>query len=399
MTRTRPCGFTALLYFGLIIASLGIVGCSDSTDAPIAQPDVINPNLAGTFHGTGNVSLDGHVTAATLTLNLSFPAAEHDDLVESGLLPQQLDDPNLSGTIRIEGTGASIDGVITGDAVDNEATLELTLVNLEGNAVQFESGHGDLIVAYDADTDAWEFALALSGATVDGIAGVSGEFATDAVHIVVPSTTIEPRPNNVPNLLDYDPIGIEAGIDYWKLPQTQNEATDEAAPFIGIANEALPEGVFQNDTATWTLNQVISPSGMGHFSLYQVAVPGPTFFMSSAAPHANPGVSLGVGLHDHFHYGFTEPGLWTVEFSVSATRLDNTPTRGIGLFTFRVQDAGPTTTACTAILQGTVTLVSDIIASLTAEGADCHGMAVSLIGNLVRTGGGDGGHDHGHTHD
>jgi hypothetical protein len=133
------------------------------------------------------------VTAATLTLNLSFPEAEHDELVESGLLPQQLDDPNLSGTIRIERTGASIDGVIAGDAVDSEATLELTLVNLAGNAVPFESGHGDLIVAYDPDTDAWEFALALSGATVDGVSGVSGEFATDAVHIVVPSTTIEPR--------------------------------------------------------------------------------------------------------------------------------------------------------------------------------------------------------------
>jgi hypothetical protein len=30
-----------------------------ATHCRIAQPDVIDPNLAGTFHGTGNLSLDG----------------------------------------------------------------------------------------------------------------------------------------------------------------------------------------------------------------------------------------------------------------------------------------------------------------------------------------------------
>ena len=112
MTRTRPCGFTALLYFGLIIASLGIVGCSDSTDAPIAQPDVINPNLAGTFHGTGNVSLDGHVTAATLTLNLSFPAAEHDDLVEAVRRRAQ---PLERGRVRRVTRRRDRDGAVRGE--------------------------------------------------------------------------------------------------------------------------------------------------------------------------------------------------------------------------------------------------------------------------------------------
>ncbi len=138
---------------------------------------------------------------------------------------------------------------------------------------------------------------------------------------------------------------------------------------------------------------------MGHFSLHQDAVPGPDFFISSADSNANPGVNLSVGLHDHFNYGFTEPGLWTIEFMASGTRLDNTPTSGTGQFMFRVQDdAEQATPTCTANLQGTVNLVSDIIASLTAEGTDCNGMAVSLTGNLVRVGGGDDGHDHGHSH-
>ncbi len=83
----------------------------------------------------------------------------------------------------------------------------------------------------------------------------------------------------------------------------------------------------------------------------------------------------------------------------SATRLDNTPTSGTGQFMFRVlDDAEPPPTTCTAMLQGTVNLVSDVIASLTAEGTDCNGMAVSLTGNLIRVGGGDDGSDHGHSH-
>lgn len=388
-----------MFYFILIITGLGFMGCSDSTDDPIAQPDLINPNLEGTFNGTGNLSLDGVLTAATLSLDLTFPE-EEDGLVESGLLRQQIDSPNLSGTIQIERTGSPINGVIAGDAVDDEATIELTLVKLAGNVVQYESGHADLVVEYDSDSDEWEFVVALRGATVDGVSGLRGELATDAVEIVVPSSNIEPRPVNVPNLLDYDPIGVEAGVDYWKMPQTQVEATDETAPFLGINNEELPSGVFQNDTATWLLKQAIAPSGMGHFSLHQDALPGPDFFISSADPNASPGVSLPVGLHDHFNYGFTEPGLWTIEFTASATRLDNTPTSGTGQFMFRVlDDAEQTTTSCTAILQGTVSLVSDIIASLTADGTDCNGMAVSLTGNLVRVGGGDDGGDHGHSHD
>ncbi len=214
----------------------------------------------------------------------------------SSLLRQQIDASNLSGTIRIDRTGSPVDGVVTGDAVDDEATIELTLVNLAGNVVQYESGHADLIVEYDADSDEWEFVLALRGATVDGVSGLSGELETDAVEIVVPMSNIESRPSNVPNLLDYDPIGVEAGVDYWKMPQTQTEATDETAPFVGINNEELPSGVFQNESVMWLLNQVISPSGMGHFSLHQDALPGPNFAISSADPNANPGVSLPVRL-------------------------------------------------------------------------------------------------------
>ncbi|PON10869.1 hypothetical protein C2W62_47795, partial [Candidatus Entotheonella serta] len=67
-------------------------------------------------------------------------------------------------------------------------------------------------------------------------------------------------------------------------------ASTEGAVFLGIAPEGVPAGVFQNDTVTWTLLGVQSPSGQGHFSLYQDAVPGPNFFMSSADSNASPGL-------------------------------------------------------------------------------------------------------------
>ncbi len=56
MARIRRHGTAAILYLILSIAGLGLMGCSDSTDAPIAQPDTINPNLEGTFNARSDLS-------------------------------------------------------------------------------------------------------------------------------------------------------------------------------------------------------------------------------------------------------------------------------------------------------------------------------------------------------
>ncbi|PON10870.1 hypothetical protein C2W62_47800 [Candidatus Entotheonella serta] len=145
----------------------------------------------------------------------------------------------------------------------------------------------------------------------------------------------------MPNTLDYDPIGIEAGATFWKLPQTETEAETDGAMFLGIAPEEVPAGVFQNDAVTWTLTRIVPPLGTGDFSLYQDAIPGPTFFMSSADATVNPGLSPSVGGHDQFNYSFTTPGLWQVEFTVDATLLDGTPSSATGRYFFQVQDTAP----------------------------------------------------------
>ncbi len=207
--------------------------------------------------------------------------------------------------------------------------------------VRFQSGHGDLVVEYDAEANEWEFVVEVGGGTVDGVSGVEEEYEASDVQIVVPATAKEPRPDNVPDQLDYSPIGVDAGADFWKLPQTESEAEADGTAFIGIAPEGVPSGVLQNDTLTWTLLNVQSPSGTGHFSLYQDAVPGPNFFMSSADANANPGLTQTVGGHGHFNYAFTEPGDWTVEVMVQATLLDGTPTSGTGQFQFHVEAQTP----------------------------------------------------------
>ncbi|ETX00329.1 MAG: hypothetical protein ETSY1_11565 [Candidatus Entotheonella factor] len=210
-----------------------------------------------------------------------------------------------------------------------------------GPVARFETGHGDLVVEYDAASNEWEFVVEVIDGTVDGVPGVEEEFESTDIRIVIPLTTREARPDNVPELLDFDPIGIEAGEDFWKLPQTETEASAEDAVFLGIAPEGVPTGVFQDDTVTWTLIGVQSPSGEGDFSLYQDAVPGPNFFMSSADPNASPGLPQPAGGHDHFNYAFTEPGEWTVEVMIDGTLLDGTPTSSIGQFLFEVVGPPP----------------------------------------------------------
>jgi surface-anchored protein len=115
------------------------------------------------------------------------------------------------------------------------------------------------------------------------------------------------------------------------LPQ----ADDPAKPFLGIASEELTP-------ANWnslTLRLVVAsgPAG-GHFSLWQSDLFGsPTMKMATGdGISAADTISLSVGGHDHFNYGFTQPGIYNLTFQWDGEHAVDGVVSATGTYSFGV---------------------------------------------------------------
>lgn len=202
---------------------------------------------------------------------------------------------------------------------------------LDARAGLYESGHGDVDIAYDAlPTGEWELGFHLEGAVVDGVSGAEGEFGAADLVVLVPASTSTTRPGGSA----WDPLGVAAGEEFWFLPQSGTLADSLGAPFLGIATEEIGAGEFVGDQVSLSL---IGVSGPGDFSVWQDGL-SPTFYMSTAdGVDAGDALSLATGTHAHFNYGFSAPGLYEVTFQASGNHaVDGLVTSNPTVFSFQV---------------------------------------------------------------
>lgn len=190
------------------------------------------------------------------------------------------------------------------------------------------SGHGDLGIAYEAG--AWVLHVHAEGAVIGGVEYEGVEFEADEVHILVPEFMTASRPKGA----QWDPVGVATGAPFWFLSQTEVVG----APYVGIGTEEIALGDFLNDVVTLTLTAVVSPSGDGHFSIYQTDLFGqPTFFASSLdGLDATDTMTLIANDHFHANLAFSEPGLWAITFEASGEHLDDGFVSGAGTYYFQV---------------------------------------------------------------
>lgn len=128
--------------------------------------------------------------------------------------------------------------------------------------------------------------------------------------------------------------GVAPGSSLWVLPQ----GSVEGIPFLGFSSEELSATLFP-DGATFNLMSVTSPSGSGHFSAYQGDGAGGFNFFFSTADDSVADSIPSAGGHDHFNLGFSEPGMWQFELSVTADLVDGgtiTPLSDTETFNFQV---------------------------------------------------------------
>lgn len=162
---------------------------------------------------------------------------------------------------------------------------------------------------------------------IDGVVQpTESEYETDELIVVVPQIST---------------ITVSSTYYYW-LPETETAAANNGTPFLGIGLEELDPLDWVGGTVTLTL---LSISGPGDLLLWQDGgLGGPNVFLDSA--NNTMSFDLTAGTHTHFNWGFTELGLYGLEFEISGEHVTDGPQSGSATYTFLVPE--PTTALLSA---------------------------------------------------
>lgn len=116
--------------------------------------------------------------------------------------------------------------------------------------------------------------------------------------------------------------------NYYLLPQDANDAANYGVPFLGIGLEELDPADW-NGSLTLTLQGITGP---GDFVLWQDGFSNSTIFADSV----NDSFTLAAGSHTHFNWGFTEKGIYGLEFAISGTHVADGFQTAAAIYTFEV---------------------------------------------------------------
>lgn len=120
--------------------------------------------------------------------------------------------------------------------------------------------------------------------------------------------------------------------NYYWLPETEMDASANGTPFLGIGIEELVPGDWIGGTVSLKL---VSISGPGDFLLWQDdGFGGGNVFFDSAGDS----FTLSAGSHTHYNWGFTEKGIYELEFEISGNHVDDGFQSASGLYTFQVPE-------------------------------------------------------------
>jgi surface-anchored protein len=167
-----------------------------------------------------------------------------------------------------------------------------------GNKGRLSTGHADVGIAFEDD----EWDLHVHDETNDI------EYAPKDAKLIVGALA----KGTIPNDPAYAFLG-QAGDPIWVLPQVQNASL----LFLGLGSEEIPNGLFANDSITFSLVRVKGP---GKFVVYETdEFGGPQVFMNNRdAIDGSDEIELVAGSHQHVNWAFTKPGKYKVTFEAMA---------------------------------------------------------------------------------
>ncbi|WP_436717242.1 choice-of-anchor M domain-containing protein [Roseiconus lacunae] len=185
--------------------------------------------------------------------------------------------------------------------------------------------HGDIGIAYEDNE------LELHYHFEDGFNGVGPEveFEPNEVYIRVSDAAKLTTTN------DLGFLGTTAGDEIWILPQGNTGSSGAGSlgvPFVGLATEELDSTDFISVDLSMT-----NFNGPGEFALWQFGTFGPNvFFQSVDGISSADNLNLGIGIHDHANFGFTEEGIYEIELTATGNLTGGGTVVDVGTFTFAV---------------------------------------------------------------
>jgi surface-anchored protein len=201
--------------------------------------------------------------------------------------------------------------------------LALALSQPVSAASYITGGHID-VPAFGYDTaDGFEPHIhnegGADGAIINGVRETTAtEYAPDELIVFVnPSSTVT----------------LGTTTYYW-LPQDETAAFNNGVPFVGIGLEELESTDWVNGIVSLTLLNITGP---GQFRLWQTdAFDNVTDFINTETNTLT--FDLAAGSHSHYNWGFTELGVYELEFQISGTHIVDQFQSGAATFTYAVPE-------------------------------------------------------------
>jgi len=190
----------------------------------------------------------------------------------------------------------------------------------------YTEGHGDIGIAYEDGAFEPHWHLHAGAVVNSSPLSEDAEYAPGEALVYVPNPSVSRPPG-----AQWDFLGTAAGNPLWTLPQS-NQA---GKPFLGIASEELVASEWSS--LTLSLVGLSGPSG-GHFSLWQSdAFGSPVVKMASGDGISGADTtSMIPGGHDHYFFGFTQPGVYQATFKWDGTHTADGAVSATDTFAFGV---------------------------------------------------------------
>ncbi|MCH7226617.1 choice-of-anchor M domain-containing protein [Haloferula sp. A504] len=168
---------------------------------------------------------------------------------------------------------------------------------------------------------------------------------------VVQTTGSEYEPDELVFQLKSTVTTSVSGTDYFWLPEGELDAAANGLPFLGVGLEELAQGDWDGGVGTVTIT-ASKVSGPGEFRLWQDdGFGGVVDFINTAT--ATDSFTLIAGTHTHYNWGFTELGVYEIEFGISGNHVTDGAQSGSAVYTFAVPEPS---TALLGVLGGLLLL-------------------------------------------
>jgi surface-anchored protein len=178
-------------------------------------------------------------------------------------------------------------------------------------AIEYSAGHADIGVEYDASELELHYHFG-TDAKLDGVVqGVETEFDLGEVFTRAGDAVKFPAPGGA----QWSFLGTSSGNDIWVLPQSNTSGV----PFLGVAAEEVGASGDWTGPISYEITGVTRPSG-SHFSIFQTDAFGQPVVQVATQDGLSDTLTVPVGSHSHYNWGFTKPGVYQMEMTASGTR-------------------------------------------------------------------------------